>query len=36
MLTTYLNAFIEAGFHFERAYEPSTPVPYWLVLAWQR
>ncbi|MBO0728907.1 MAG: class I SAM-dependent methyltransferase [Acidimicrobiaceae bacterium] len=35
-LSTYLNAFTRAGFLLEQAYEPLHPLPYWLVLAWQR
>lgn len=32
-LSTYLNAFIFAGFRLDRAFEPPSPVPYWLALA---
>jgi SAM-dependent methyltransferase len=36
MLSTYLNAFIDAGLRLETAFEPATPVPTWLVLACRR
>jgi 2-polyprenyl-3-methyl-5-hydroxy-6-metoxy-1,4-benzoquinol methylase len=36
MLATYLNTFLGAGFVLEKAYEPPTGVPTWLVLAMRR
>jgi hypothetical protein len=36
MLSTYLNAHLEAGFVLEHVHEPPTPVPTWLVLAFRR
>jgi len=35
-LSTYLNTLISAGFSLERAFEPSNPLPYWLVLVCRR
>ncbi len=35
-LSTYLNSFIAAGFRLERAFEPPSPVPYQLALAYRR
>lgn len=36
MLSTYLNALLDAGLRLERAFEPPTPVPTWLLLACRR
>lgn len=36
MLSTYLNALFDAGLRLERAFEPATRVPTWLLLACRR